>query len=117
MFFSKNRVQPMPCAEAIAKAARGEIALLDVREISEVAASGKAHGAHHIPLGLVGVKLHPAAPDLPEGLSKDTPIACYCAMGGRSQQAASTLLAMGYTQVYNIGGFGDWCAAGGKVAK
>jgi rhodanese-related sulfurtransferase len=104
----------MACCDAMAKSDAGEITLIDVREAAELSASGKAQGAHHVPLGLVDVKLHPHASDLPAGLSKDTPIACYCAKGGRAQQAASQLLEMGYTQVYNIGGFEDWCAAGGK---
>lgn len=110
-------VQRMDCCDAMAKVSAGEIALIDVREVAEVKASGKAQGAHHVPLGIIGVKMDPNAPDLPKGITKDTPIACYCAMGGRSQQAATKLLSMGYTQVYNIGGFGDWCAAGGKVVK
>lgn len=108
-------VRPMAASEAVAKAATGDIALLDVRETAELQASGKAHGAHHVPLGLVSAKLHHTAPDLPEGLTKDTPIAIYCAKGGRAQQAAAQLADMGYTQVFNIGGFEDWCAAGGKI--
>ena len=108
-------VQRMECCDAIAKRQSGELTLIDVREIGEVQASGKADGAHHIPLGLVPVKLEFSAPDLPKGLTKDTPIALYCARGGRAQQAATQLADMGYTQVFNIGGFEDWCAAGGKV--
>ena len=38
----------------------------------------------------------------------DTPIVVYCRSGRRSQEAAETLVAMGYTRVYDMGGIIDW---------
>lgn len=95
--------------DAIAKAAKGEIIVLDVREANEVQASGKAAGAVHIPLSLVGLQ---AREKLPAG----KPVAVYCAVGGRAGMAAQTLAGLGY-DVSNIGGFGDWANAGGPVAR
>ena len=37
---------------------------------------------------------------------------CTCASGGRSALAAKTLLDMGYTSVYNAGGFKELVSAG-----
>lgn len=94
--------------EAVALQAKGEITLLDVREANELQSSGKAAGAVHIPLALVALK---AAEDLPKGKR----VAVYCAVGGRAGMAAQTLASMGY-EVENIGGFGDWVAAGGAIS-
>lgn len=95
--------------DAIAKHARGEITVLDVREASEVQASGKAEGAHHIPLSMVPLM---AKDKLPVG----KPVAVYCAVGGRAGMAAQALAQMGY-EAHNIGGFGDWANAGGPVSR
>ena len=70
--------------EAAARASKGELVVIDVREVAEVRASGKAKGALVIPSGLVGIKCDPSAPDCPKGLSLDTPVALYCASGARS---------------------------------
>ena len=39
---------------------------------------------------------------------KDQKILVYCRSGNRSQMAASELISMGYTQVYDFGGIIDW---------
>ena len=113
--FAKS-APPLTCAEAIAKAAAGELTLLDCRELSEVQASGTAAGAVHIPLALVPLKAAPKAPDHDARLDPAKPVAVFCAMGGRAGRAAQALTAMGY-KAHNIGGFGDWCAAGGPVTR
>ncbi|MCV2870464.1 rhodanese-like domain-containing protein [Defluviimonas sp. WL0002] len=103
--------------DAVARAGNGTLVLIDVREAGEVAASGKAQGALHIPLALVRLRCDPNAPDCPDLLSRDGAVALYCASGGRSQMAAQMLRDLGYAEVYNIGGLGDWIAAGGKLER
>jgi rhodanese-related sulfurtransferase len=95
--------------EAVAKAAKGEITLLDVREADELRASGTAKGAVHIPLALVGLQ---GKEKLPAG----KPVAVFCAKGGRAGQATQTLIRQGF-EAHNIGGFADWQAAGGAVTR
>jgi rhodanese-related sulfurtransferase len=114
---SGPQVTRLAAGDAIAQAADGALVVIDVREAAELAASGKAAGAHHVPLGIVALRCHPSAPDLPAGLALDQPVAVYCAAGGRSQKAAEMLVQMGYETVYNIGGFGDWASAGGPVER
>jgi rhodanese-related sulfurtransferase len=107
---------PAPTVAEIAeRVARGEMALVDVREAGEVRASGKAQGALHIPLGVLALKADPAAPDAV--LRPGKPVAIYCASGGRSGMAAQMLGRMGYDPVWNIGGLGDWQAGGGQVER
>lgn len=53
---------------------------------------------------------------------KSKPIFVYCKVGGRSAQAADKLVAMGFTEVYNLeGGIMKWTTAGmpkaGQTAK
>jgi rhodanese-related sulfurtransferase len=95
--------------DAIAKAARGEITLVDVREANELAATGTAAGALHIPLALIGLQ---AAEKIPAG----RPVVLFCAVGGRAGMAAQALSGMGY-EAHNIGGFSDWAQAGGPVTR
>lgn len=110
-------VSPIAPAEAIARATNGEITLVDVREAAEIAATGKAQGALHIPLAMVSMKCDPRSPECDKALSVGKPVVVYCAAGGRSQMAAQQLVGMGYAQVFNMGGFGGWQAAGGKISR
>jgi rhodanese-related sulfurtransferase len=48
-------------------------------------------------------------------MEKDAPIYLVCAAGGQAALAGKTLIDMGYTNVTNIGGIGDWTKAGGPV--
>ena len=110
-----TRVERIAGADAVARAQKGELVVIDVRDINELRASGKARGALHIPLMLLKTKADPASDERMAGLSVDKPVALYCASGARSQAAASMMLQMGYKQVYNIGGLADWKADGGLV--
>ena len=102
--------------DVIKAAASGAITVIDVREASEVQASGQAKGALHIPLATLALKADPKSPDYDARIAQGKPIAVYCAAGGRAGMAATTLGRMGYEAV-NIGGFGDWAAAGGPVSS
>ena len=104
-------------AAAIGLAADSKITLLDVREHGEVASTGSATGAVHIPLMMVPFHADPRHPECREELSTDKPVAVYCASGARSQSAKQALNNLGYETVYNIGGFKDWVAAGGSAGK
>ncbi|OCX67159.1 hypothetical protein BFP70_03090 [Thioclava sp. SK-1] len=111
-----NTPHPLTAAEAIEMAASGQLQLIDVRELAELTASGKAQGALHIPLAQVAAKTAPDSPEKLSQLSTQTPVAIYCAMGGRARKAAEVMTQLGYAKVYNIGGFSDWQQAGGPVS-
>lgn len=50
--------------------------------------------------------------------AKDAPIVLYCRSGSMSTQAATALVAAGYTQIYELdGGFNAWQAAGHDLVK
>ncbi len=104
-------------ADAIKLAAEGKITLLDVREAAEVQASGKAKGAHHIPLGILPLKADPKAPDVDPALKSGKPIVVYCAAGARAGRACDVLHDLGYDDVHNIGGLQHWVQAGGPLDR
>jgi rhodanese-related sulfurtransferase len=91
--------------------------LVDVRDGTEVAASGKAAGAIHIPRGSLEFKADPTSPTADKNFSTDKTVILHCASGGRAALAGKLLKDMGYEKVYNLGGFKDWVEAGGKVEK
>jgi phage shock protein E len=69
---------------------------------------GHVEGAILIPSHQIGSKIQQYVKD------KNAPINLYCASGGRSGSAKSTLLSMGYTNVANLGSLS---AARSKIGK
>src|SRR5690348_4947117 len=91
--------------------------LVDVRDGTEVAASGKAVGAIHIPRGSLEFKADPTAAAPDKNFAFDRPVILHCASGGRAALAGKLLKDMGYEKVFNLGGLKEWTEAGGKVEK
>jgi len=82
--------------------------IIDVREADEWGL-GVIPGAVHVARGILEGTIGRVAPDL------DVPLTLYCAGGGRSALAASSLQAMGYSDVRSLaGGFDAWRAAGNR---
>jgi rhodanese-related sulfurtransferase len=108
------RISPEQAKELIAK---GDAIVVDVRDAPEVEQSGKVAGAVHIPRGMLEFRADPESPYYDQSLAKDKTIITYCAAGGRSALARQALKDMGYTEVYNMGGFKDWADSGGAIDK
>ncbi|MGH1369180.1 MAG: rhodanese-like domain-containing protein [Maritimibacter sp.] len=102
--------------EAVEKAARGEVTVVDVRDMAELTASGKAKGAIHIPLAVIRMQADPKSPDFHPALDSTIPTAVYCASGARSAMAAQVFSGFGF-EVHNIGGLGHWQNAGGAIER
>ena len=107
----------LPVADAIARVAAGEMILIDVRDHAEVAQTGKARGALHIPLMRLPMMADPRHPDFDQRLAGDKPIALYCASGARSGMAANILRKLGHAEAHNLGGLQHWAAAGGAIER
>jgi rhodanese-related sulfurtransferase len=86
--------------------------MVDIRDGTEVAASGKAKGALTISRGLLEFRADPDMPTYEPKLRKDKPVILYCGSGGRAALAGKTLLDLGYQDVRNVGGFKDLVAGG-----
>ena len=89
--------------------------IIDVREESEVANFGLIKNAIHIPRGLIEFKIELNSSNNPAGINNDSNLLFYCAGGFRSALAANTIKSLGFINVYNIGGFGEWVNNGGEI--
>ena len=111
-----NAVVPrISSADAVAKHATGEGVWIDVRDSSDIAASGTIKGGHRVARGFMEFAADPALPYHKDFLQKDADIYLICGAGGQAALAGKTLLDMGYQNVTNVGGIGDWKEAGGPV--
>jgi len=86
--------------------------LVDVRQAWELKKEGQIPGAVNYDwLGDNFMKNFASVP-------KDRAIYVYCAVGGRSGEAAAALSKAGYKKVYNLsGGFAAWQKAGNALEK
>lgn len=75
--------------------------VLDVRTKEEYA-EGHVPGAILIPHDAISTEAEETLTD------KGQLILVYCRSGNRSRQAAETLVSLGYTNVVDFGGIGDW---------
>ena len=104
-----ERINPTQAQEKIAS---GDALIVDVRDPSEVAATGKIKGAINVSRGMLEFRADSQTPFHNPAFQKDRTMLLYCASGGRSALAAKTLQDMGYASVYNIGGFKELQDAG-----
>ncbi|MCB0344261.1 MAG: rhodanese-like domain-containing protein [Bdellovibrionales bacterium] len=74
--------------------------ILDVRTAQEFS-QGHIEGALNIPHNEIEQRIAELGPD------KSRIVVAYCAVGGRSEKAKQQLLAHGFKQVYNAGGYID----------
>jgi rhodanese-related sulfurtransferase len=105
-------VPRLPPAEARAMMGRANVLIVDVRDPSEVQASGKIKGAVNISRGMLEFRADPESPYHNPAFQKDRTVLVYCASGGRSALVGKTLKGFGYDAVYNVGGFKELADAG-----
>jgi len=77
--------------------------IIDVRSRGEYA-SGHVKGSVNLPLNELSSSLNK--------IKRNTPLITCCASGMRSSSAKSTLISLGYKEVYNGGG---WMSLNGKI--
>lgn len=103
--------------ELRAMMAKGDTLVVDVRDAPEVENTGKVKGALHVSRGMLEFRADPASPFHDKTFAKDKNIVVYCASGGRSALAGKTLKDLGYSNVFNLGGFKGWADAGGEIER
>jgi rhodanese-related sulfurtransferase len=103
------RLSPSEAAEKIRS---GNVLVVDVRDPHEVQQSGKIRGAVNASRGMLEFRADPESQYHDPAFQKDKTLLLHCASGGRSALAGKTLQDMGYTAVFNIGGFKDLAEAG-----
>lgn len=111
---STPRLSPQ---DIVTRANEGTMTVIDVRDHNEIAMSGKAAGALHIPLAVLRMQADPTSPDFHPELATDKAIAIYCATGARSGMAVRLFTSLGFGEVHNLGGLGHWQMAGGTIER
>lgn len=86
--------------------------LVDVRDAPELASSGKLAGATNVSRGMLDFRADSSTPYHNPEFRADRPIILYCASGGRSCLSGKALQDLGYSAVYNLGGFKEAAEAG-----
>ena len=110
-------VQRITPAQAKEMMAAKTALVIDVRDAPEVAQTGKIAGAINVSRGMLEFRADPETPYHHKHFDKAKTVIVYCASGGRSALAGKVLKDIGYTQVYNLGGFKDWAESGGAVER
>jgi rhodanese-related sulfurtransferase len=109
---ANSTVPKLSPAEAAEKMRSGEVLIVDVRDPTEVQQTGRIKGAVNVSRGMLEFRADPESQYHNPSFQKDKAILLHCASGGRSALAGKTLQDMGYTAVFNIGGFKDLAEAG-----
>jgi rhodanese-related sulfurtransferase len=104
-------------AQAQVMIGKGDALIIDVRDATEVAKTGKIAGAANVSRGMLEFRADPESPYHDKSFAKDKTVILYCASGGRSALAGKTLKDMGYAAVFNLGAFKDWAESGGAVEQ
>lgn len=110
-------VPRITAAQAQELIAKGNALVVDVRDGTEVAQSGKVRGAVHVSRGLLEFRADPESPTHDKNFARDKNVILYCGSGGRAALAGKLLKDMGYEHVYNAGGFKDWAESGAAIDK
>jgi rhodanese-related sulfurtransferase len=109
---ANNVVPKLSPAEAAEKMKSDGVLVVDVRDPTEVQQTGRIKGAVNVSRGMLEFRADPESQYYNPAFQKDKTILLHCASGGRSALAGKTLQDMGYTAVFNIGGFKDLAEAG-----
>lgn len=113
-----NAVVPkLATDEALALYDQSGVVFVDVRDAEAIKASGTIKGAARVPRGLIEFMADDSHALHNKALDKSQKIALVCAAGGQAALAGKTLKDMGFGDVVNIGGFGDWKTQGGPIEE
>src|SRR5262245_8450237 len=112
---ANQAVPRLAIEEAKKRLAEGGVVVLDVRDGTEVANTGKLKGAINIARGLLEFQADPESPAHHPVLAPEKTVLVYCASGGRSALSGKLLKDMGFRSVFNIGGFKELADAGAET--
>ena len=98
--------------QAAEKMKSGDVLIVDVRDPTEVQQTDRIKAAVNVSRGMLEFRADPDSQYHNPAFQKDKTVLLHCASGGRSALVGKTLQDMGYTAVFNIGGFKDLAEAG-----
>ena len=104
---ANKEIKVLSAEEVKSSYEKGDITLIDIRDIRELWKDGTIKNSIHIPRGMLEFWLDPESPYFKNGkLDMNKEMVLFCAGGLRSALAAKTLKEMGFEKVSHIdGGF------------
>ena len=112
---ANDRVPRLSFEEANNIISRMDTLIIDVRETSEIEATGLIKNAINIPKSIIDANFDHSLIKNHLSNNDDITILVYCAVGIRSALAGHKLIKNGYKKVLNLGGFSEWVSNGGLI--
>ena len=113
---ANEHVEEISIADARELVGRDDVLFIDIRDIREVAKTGRITGARHVPRGMLEMWIDPDTPYHREFFAEERNFIFYCAGAWRSALAARTAQDMGLNPVAHLeGGINAWIEAGGPI--
>ena len=109
-------VRTLLIEEALALHGQDDVIFIDLRDIRELAKTGRVAGARHVPRGMLEFWIDPETSYHKSFFTEDKTFVFYCAGGLRSALAAKVAQEMGLAPVAHIaGGMAAWLTANGPT--
>lgn len=113
---ANEHVEEISIADARDLVGRDDVLFIDIRDIRELAKTGRITGARHVPRGMLEMWIDPDTPYHRAFFAEDKKFIFYCAGAWRSALAAKTAQDMGLNPVAHLeGGINAWIEAGGPI--
>jgi rhodanese-related sulfurtransferase len=113
---ARREIRELEPDEVMAELERGDVVIVDVRDVREIERDGRIPGSVHCPRGMLEFWIDPASPYYKPVFGEPKRFVFQCALDWRSALATQTAQAMGLGNVAHLkGGFKAWKAAGGPV--
>lgn len=113
---ASRTIRTLSVEEAKAMLGRDDVQFVDVRDVREVAETGRIPGARHVPRGLLEFWIDPGSPYHKPFFAEEKTFVFYCALDWRSALATKAAQDMGLAPVAHLGGgLKAWKEAGGEL--
>ena len=113
---ANKEVEEISITDARLLIGQENVLFIDIRDIREVAKTGRIVGARHVPRGMLEMWIDPATPYHRSFFADEKKFIFYCAGAWRSALAAKTAQDMGLTPVAHLeGGMTAWIEAGAPI--
>jgi rhodanese-related sulfurtransferase len=113
---ASSEIRTLSVEEAKAMLGRDDVQFVDVRDVREVAETGRIPGARHVPRGLLEFWIDPGSPYHKPFFDEEKTFVFYCALDWRSALATKAAQDMGLAPVAHLGGgLKAWKEAGGEL--
>ena len=113
---ANKQVREVSIEDARAMHGKDDVMFIDLRDVRELAKTGRIAGAKHVPRGMLEFWIDPESPYHKPFFAEDRTFVFYCAGAWRSALAAKTADDMGLSPAVHLeGGIKAWVDAGGPI--